>query len=105
MPRYIVPRAGLDNECARFGVTCYCSAMADGFRSVKLTRDGQGQTVRIPAEFALPGDEATIRQEGRRLIIEPVAEKMTLLELLASWDPIDEDIGEVEDRPPEPVDF
>ena len=79
--------------------------MADGFRSVKLTRDGEEQTVRIPAEFTLPGDEATIRQEGQRLIIEPVAEKMTLLELLASWDPIDEDIGEIEDRPPEPVDF
>ena len=79
--------------------------MADGFRSVKLTRDGQEQTLRIPAEFALPGDEATIRQEGRRLIIEPVKPKRTLGELLDSWTPIEDEFDFGEDLPSEPVDL
>ena len=88
-----------------FSVSCYCSAMADGFRSVKLTRDGEEQTVRIPAEFALPGDEATIRQEGQRLIIEPaVRNTRSLLALLATLEPIEEDFDFGEDLPSEPVD-
>ena len=75
--------------------------MADGFRSVKLTRDGQEQTVRIPAEFALPGEEATIRQEGRRLIIEPLTRKRTLVELLDTLEPIEENFDFGEDLPAE----
>ena len=79
--------------------------MADGFRSVKLIRDGQEQTVRIPAEFTLPGDEATIRQDGQRLIIEPVKRKRTLTELLDSWTPIEDDFDFGEDLPADPVDL
>lgn len=75
--------------------------MADGFRSVKLTRNGQEQTVRIPAEFTLPGDEATIRQEGQRLIIEPLTRKRTLVELLDTLEPIEENFDFGEDLPAE----
>lgn len=41
-------------------------------RRVKLFRNGRNQAVRIPREFELSGDEAILRREGERLIIEPV---------------------------------
>ncbi|CAN5258468.1 AbrB/MazE/SpoVT family DNA-binding domain-containing protein [soil metagenome] len=73
-------------------------------RPVKLFRNGRNQAVRIPREFELPGENATIRQEGQRLIIEP-ARKMTLLELLDTLEPIDDEFDFGEDLPAEPVDL
>lgn len=73
-------------------------------RRVKLFRNGRNQAVRIPREFEMPGNEAVIRKEGPRLIIEP-APKKSLLEILKSLEPIDEEFPELEDRPPEPVDL
>lgn len=40
-------------------------------RRVKLFRNGRNQAVRIPVEYELPGDEATIRKVGDTLIIAP----------------------------------
>lgn len=40
-------------------------------RKVSLFRNGRSQAIRIPKEFELPGNEATIRQEGDVLVIEP----------------------------------
>ncbi|MFD2431491.1 antitoxin [Sphingobium scionense] len=40
-------------------------------RHVKLFKNGRSQAVRIPREFELPGEDAIIRKEGSRLIIEP----------------------------------
>jgi antitoxin VapB len=40
-------------------------------RHVKLFKNGRNQAVRIPREFELPGEDATMRKEGDRLIIEP----------------------------------
>ena len=71
-------------------------------RYVRLFKNGRSQAVRIPREFELPGKEAIMRKEGERLIIEP-AEPRSLLALLNSWDPIDEELPPIEDRPPEPV--
>jgi len=68
-------------------------------RKVKLFRNGRNQAVRIPREFELPGDEATMRKEGDRLIIEPRAKK-SLLELLDSWEPLDEEFPQIDDPPP-----
>lgn len=45
-----------------------------------------------------------MRKEGNRLIIEPVRRK-SLLDLLASWEPIDERLPEIPDPPPEPFDL
>jgi antitoxin VapB len=59
-------------------------------RHVKLMRLGRHQFVRIPRAFALPGDEAIMRKEGDRLIIEP-AKRPSLLALLATLSPLDED--------------
>jgi antitoxin VapB len=73
-------------------------------RKVSLFRNGANQAVRIPREFELPGTEAIIRQDGRRLIIEPI-ERDGLLALLARLEPIDEEWPEIDDPPPEPVEL
>ena len=39
-------------------------------RHVRLFRNGRNQAIRIPREFELAGNEAIIRREGNRLIIE-----------------------------------
>ena len=73
-------------------------------RHVRLFRNGRSQAVRIPREFELPGNEATIRKEDGKLIIEPKHSKSVknLLELLDSWEPIDEKIGDIPNLSPEP---
>lgn len=73
-------------------------------RHVRLFRNGVNQALRIPREFELPGNEAVLRKEGTRLIIEPV-QRQSLLALLASWKPSEEEFPAVEDRSPEPVDL
>lgn len=70
-------------------------------RHVKLFRNGRNQAVRIPVEFELPGDEAIMRREGDRLVLEPTR-KRGLLRLLEKMEPIDEALPEMEDRPPAP---
>lgn len=74
-------------------------------RHVKLFRNGSNQAVRIPREFELPGDEAVMRKEGDRLIIEPAARRSLgeVLDYLASLPPLEEEFPEIDDRPPEPV--
>lgn len=59
-------------------------------RHVKLFMNGRNQAVRIPREFELPGNQAIMRKEGERLIIEPLRPK-SLLGVLASLEPIEED--------------
>jgi len=73
-------------------------------RRVKLFKNGRNQAVRIPREFELPGEEAVMRKEGERLIIEP-APKKSLLALLATLEPIDEEFPPIDDKRPEPVDL
>lgn len=73
-------------------------------RHVKIFRNGRNQAVRIPREFELPGEDAVMRKEGERLIIEPAAPQ-SLLALLASLEPLDEDFPTIEDLPPDAVDL
>ncbi len=73
-------------------------------RHVKLFKNGRNQAVRIPREFELPGEDALIRKEGDRLIIEPTPPK-SLLAVLATLRPIDEDFPPIPDLPPNPVDL
>jgi antitoxin VapB len=73
-------------------------------RRVKLFTNGRNQAVRIPREFELPGDEAFMRKEGDRLIIEPSPRK-SLLAILGELEPIQEDFPEVPDPPPADVDL
>ena len=65
-------------------------------RRVKLFRNGTNQAVRIPRELELDGDEATLRREGDRLILEPVR-RGRLLEYLATLDPLDETFPDVDE--------
>ncbi|HWN42702.1 MAG TPA: AbrB/MazE/SpoVT family DNA-binding domain-containing protein [Thermoanaerobaculia bacterium] len=68
-------------------------------RIVRLFRNGRNQALRIPRDLELPGNEALLRKEGNRLIVEPVRRR-SLLELAASWEPLDEDFPEIEDPLP-----
>ena len=70
--------------------------MAETERHVRLFRNGRNQALRIPREFELEGDEAVLRKEGDRLIIEPVR-KGQLLALLASLEPLEEKFPDVDE--------
>ena len=70
--------------------------MGEAERHVRLFRNGRNQAVRIPREFELEGDEAILRKEGDRLIIEPVR-KGRLLALLASLEPLEETLPSVDE--------
>jgi antitoxin VapB len=74
-------------------------------RNVKLFRNGRNQAVRIPREFELPGDEAIMRREGDRLVLESVPTRRTLGEVLDSLGPIEDFMEVVEDPPPEPFEL
>ncbi len=69
-------------------------------RHASLFRNGRNQAVRIPREFELEGTEVLMRKEGDRLILTPIRTNR-LLELLASWGPLDEGLPDVEDLPPQ----
>jgi antitoxin VapB len=71
-------------------------------RHVRLFRNGRNQAVRIPREFQLPGNDAIIRKEGQRLIIEP-APPRSLLAVLAGLPDLDESLPPIEDAPAKPV--
>ena len=73
-------------------------------RYVKLFKNGRNQAVRIPREFELPGEDAIMRREGDRLIIEPVPRK-SLLAILAALPRLEEEFPQVNDLPAEPVDL
>jgi antitoxin VapB len=46
-----------------------------------------------------------MRKESDKLVIEPTPRKQSLIELLDSLEPINEEIGEIPDYPAEPVDL
>lgn len=71
-----------------------CPLVAE--RHVKLFKNGRNQAVRIPREFELPGDDAIMRRDGQRLIIEP-APPASLLALLGTLAPLDDDFPPIPD--------
>lgn len=73
-------------------------------RHVKLFKNGRSQAVRIPREFELPGEDAIMRKEGSRIIIEP-APPSSLLARLKTLSPIEDDFGAIGDLPAEPFAF
>ena len=62
--------------------------------------------MRIPRDFELPGNEATMRKEDGRLIIEPKREKSLkrLLAKMRTWEPLgpEDQFPEIEDLPAAP---
>jgi len=73
--------------------------MTESERHVRLFRNGRNQALRIPREYELEGDEAIIRKEGDRLIIEPV-QKGRLLALLDTLDPLTENFPDIDEDLP-----
>jgi antitoxin VapB len=73
-------------------------------RHVRVFRNGRNQAVRIPREFELPVEDAIMRKEGHRLIIEPVPAK-SLRAVLAGLKPLREKFPPVPDRLADPVDL
>lgn len=65
-------------------------------RHVRLFRNGRNQALRIPRDFELDGDEALIRKEGERLIVEPLR-KGRLLALLGTLQPLEEMLPDVDE--------
>lgn len=75
-------------------------------RHVRLFRNGRNQAVRIPRELELDAEEAIIRREDDRLIIEPIRKK-GLLATLDALPPLDEDFPDVDEGllPPDDVEL
>jgi antitoxin VapB len=73
-------------------------------RHVRLFRYGHNQAVRIPREFEFPGEDAVMRKQGEELIIEPTPPR-SLLALLATLKPLEEDFQPIPDHAPNPVDL
>ena len=72
--------------------------MVDRSRKVRLFRNGRNQAIRIPREFEFDSDEAIVRRDGDRLILEPVrteslvAYLRTLPDLEIEFPDVDEDL-------------
>ncbi len=62
---------------------------------VRLFRNGRNQAVRIPKDFEMDCDEAIIRKEGNKLVLEPV-KKSGLLNVLMSLGTIEEVFPDVD---------
>ena len=73
-------------------------------RRVRLFKNGRNQAVRIPRGFELPGKNAVMRKEGEKLIVEPVTPK-SLLGVLATLTPLDEEFSEISDLSPRSVEL
>jgi len=72
-------------------------------RRVRLFNNGGNRAIRIPKDFEFDGEEAMIRKEGDRLIVEPVR-KGSLLEVLAGLKPLDEPFSDLDDDDLLPLD-
>jgi len=73
-------------------------------RHIKVFKNGRNKDVRIPREFEFPGEDAIMRKEGDRLVIEPVPTK-SLLAVLAKLAPLPEDFPPIRDVPPDAVEL
>ncbi len=80
------------------------SAKTSQERRVKIFKNGRNRAVRIPREFEFPGEDAIMRKEGDRLVIEPVPTK-SLLALLAKLAPLPEDFPPILDVHPDAVEL
>lgn len=75
-------------------------------RNVSLFRNGANQAVRIPKDFELPGNQATMRRDGNRLIIEAIDAKppkgsaaalLVALEEIRRLGPCDDEFPDVDE--------
>lgn len=73
---------------------------------VRLYKNGQYQSLHIPKDLELPGNEAIVQKKGKQLIIKPLT-KPSLLETLAGLNKINEDFPDVDQGllPPDDIDI
>ena len=74
---------------------------------MRLFKNGRSQAIRIPREFALPGNEAILRREvSGRLILETLS-RSKLVDIFSTWKPLKEKdrLPAIEDRPLEPLEI
>ena len=64
-------------------------------RHVRFFRNGRNQAIRIPREFEVDAEEAIIRREDDRLVIEPIRKK-GLLATLSTLQALDEDYPDLD---------
>ena len=64
-------------------------------RHVRFFRNGRNQAIRIPREFELDAEEAIIRREDDRLVIEPIRKK-GLLATLSTLRALDEAFPDID---------
>jgi antitoxin VapB len=64
-------------------------------RHVRFFRNGRNQAIRIPREFEMDAEEAIIRREDNRLVIEPIRKK-GLLATLSTLRALDEDFSDID---------
>ncbi len=69
-----------------------------------MFKNGRNQAVRIPRDLELPGNEALIYRDGKKLVLEATA-RPSLRQLLASWEAIPIDWPALQDAHPEPVEL
>ena len=72
-------------------------------RRVSLFKNGRNQALRIPRELELAGNEAIIRKEDDRWIIEPVQRRS--LRAMLTREPFEEDFPAIVDLTADPVDI
>jgi antitoxin VapB len=66
-------------------------------RHVYLSTQGQDQALTIPPKFAITGTEVILRNEGERLIIEPILPN-SLLALPATLSDLEADFPDIDER-------
>lgn len=69
---------------------------------VRLVRTRDGQSLDIPPGFELPVDEAVLRADRGRLVLEPIR-PASLLRVLDLLEDLDESWPEIEDAPADPI--
>ena len=68
-------------------------------QTAKLFWSGRSQAVRLPREFRLHGKEVWIRRHGAAVILEPVTEDWSWLDMIV--DELDDDfVRAVSEQPP-----
>jgi antitoxin VapB len=75
-----------------------------GFNQCAPPFHKRAQSMQILREFELPGEDAIMRKQGQKLIIEPAPPK-SLLAVLATLPTLDEEFPPIRDLPAEPIDL
>ena len=65
-------------------------------RQISLSKKGEEQVLLIPQDFALSGTEVLLRQEGDRLIIEPIC-STSLLDMLNTLPDIADNFPDIDE--------